>query len=178
LSHGTTTMVGIVDLSDRDAIETVATPRALPFNWCFVGDADTLGRLKPSEVVEHIAVAAASGIVGVVSKGTDETMWRSIHQFGLPLMKSSQLPEQRTGSYQDAVQQVWNTASALKQNLRRGRINREYCADLLFFDDVSNQNTSKPIDWKKLVRVMVAGETVWENGKRAGGTPGVFLRRG
>ena len=36
---------------------------------------------------------------------------------------------------------------------------------------------SEPIDWKKLVRVMVAGETVWENGKRTGGSPGIFLRR-
>ena len=31
---------------------------------------------------------------------------------------------------------------------------------------------AQPIDWKKLDRVMVAGETVWENGKRTGGIAG------
>ena len=88
LAHGTTTVLGVVDLGDRDAIEAIATPQTLPFNWAFVGNADTLGQLKRSEVVERIAIAAANGIVAVVSNGTDETLWKIIHQFGLPLIKA------------------------------------------------------------------------------------------
>jgi hypothetical protein len=34
------------------------------------------------------------------------------------------------------------------------------------------------VDWTKLERVMVAGETVWEHGKRSGCDCGVLLRRG
>ncbi len=167
LAHGTTTVLGIVDLGDRNAIEAIATPQTLPFNWAFVGNADTLGRLKPSEVVEHIAIAFANGVIAVVSTGTDETLWKHVNQFGLPLIKSDQLPEQRASSHQDAAKQAWSIANALKQQSRRGRINREYFADLLFFNEVSNQKAGESIDWKKLARVMVAGETVWENGTRS-----------
>jgi predicted amidohydrolase YtcJ len=143
----------------------------------FVGNADALERMKPSEAFERIAIASASGVIAVVSKGTDEELWKTIHQFGLPLLKSNQLPELPADSYQDAAKQTWNFANALKLQSRRGRINREYFADLLFFSEVPIGSASDSIDWKKLARVMVAGETVWENGKRTGGSPGIFLRR-
>lgn len=177
LSHGTTSVLGVVDLGNRHAIESIAMPQSLPFNWAFVGDADSLVRLKSGAVVEHMAIAAASGIVGVVSKGTNEELWNIIHQLGLPLIKTNQLPEQTAGSYQDATKQVWGVANAVQQQMRRGRINRDYFADLLLFSDDSHQKAGEAIDWKKLARVMVAGETVWENGTRVGSTPGVFLRR-
>jgi hypothetical protein len=178
LARGATTVLGVVDLADRAAIEAITSPQKLPFNWAFVGNADALERMKPGEAFERIAVASASGVLAVVSKGTDEELWTTIHQFGLPLVKSDLLPDQPGRSYQDAARLAWGVASVLKQQSRRGRINRDYFADLLFFDGVAQQDASKPIDWKKLARVMVAGETVWENGKRTGGSPGVFLRRG
>jgi hypothetical protein len=177
LVRGTTTVVGVVDLSDQDAIDSIAKPQLLPFNWAFVGSADGLSSLKGGEAVERIGIGAANGIVGVVSKGTDEELWKIVHQFGLALIKPGQLPEKAAGSYQDAAQQAWSVANSIKQQVRRGRINRDYFADLLFFDGDSKQKVGEAIDWKKLARVMVAGETVWENGKRTGGTPGIFLRR-
>ena len=177
LARGTTTVLGVVDLGDLDAIEAFAKPQSLPFNWAFVGNADALSSLKAGEAIERIGIAAANGIVGVVSKGTDEELWKIIHQFGLPLIKAGQLAEKAADSYQDAAKQVWSIATSLKQQSRRGRVNRDYFADLLFFNEVANQKAAEAIDWKKLSRVMVAGETVWENGNRVGGTPGVFLRR-
>jgi hypothetical protein len=177
LARGATTVLGVVDLGDQSAIELIAKPQSLPFNWAFVGNADSLDRLKPGEIVERVAVAAASGLIAVVSKGTDEELWKVIHQFGLPLIKPGQLPEKTAGSYQDAAKQAWSVANALKQQPRRGRVNRDYFADLLFFKDIPNQNANESVDWKKLARVMVAGETVWENGTRTGGAPGVALRR-
>ena len=152
-------------------------PQSLPFNWALVGNADGLSSLKGGEAIERIGIAAANGIVGVVSKGTDEELWKIVHQFGLPLIKAGQLPEKPAGSYQDAVKHAWSAATALKLQTRRGRVNRDYFADLLFFSDASHQKAGEAIDWKKLARVMVAGETVWENGSRVGGTPGIFLRR-
>jgi hypothetical protein len=177
LARGTTTVLGIVDIKNRSSLEAIAGPQKLPFNWAFVGSADSLERGEPSEVFESIATASASGVVAIVSSGTDEELWKVVHQFGLPLVKSSQLAERAADSYRAAATQSWSVATSLKQQSRRGRINRDYFADLLFFDDVPAQDSSKPIDWKKLARVMVAGETVWENGKRTGGSPGISLSR-
>jgi hypothetical protein len=177
LARGTTTVLGIVDLADLDAIEAISTPQKLPFNWALVGNADSLNRMKPSDAFERIAVAATTGVVALVSKGTDEELWKIIHQFDLPLVKTSQLPDQLAVSYAAAANQAWSVANALKLQSRRGRINRDYFADLLFFSDVPNDNVAKTIDWKKLARVMVSGETVWENGKLTGGSPGIFLHR-
>ncbi len=177
LAKGTTTAIGVVDLADREAIDALSAPQSLPFNWAFVGNADTLGRLKDSDLVERIAIAAANGLVAVVSAGTDETLWRNVSQFALPLIKPRQLPRHAAGSYREMAQQTWNTATALKQQSNRGRVNREYLADLLFFDGVPAGDSASPVAWQKLQRVMVAGETVWHNGKRAGGSPGVQLRR-
>jgi hypothetical protein len=177
LARGTTTVVGVVDLGNRDAIEAIAKPQSLPFNWAFVGNVDTLNRLRSGEAIEHLAIAAASGILGVVSQGTDEELWKVIHQFGLPLIKTNQLSEGAAASYQDAAKQAWSISNILKQQSRRGRVNRDHIAELLFFTDASNPKADDAIDWKKLARVMVAGETVWENGKRVGGSPGVSLRR-
>jgi hypothetical protein len=178
LAQGTTTLVAVVELSDREAVEAIGAPQNLPFNWAFVGSADALGGLKGSELVERIAIAAANGLVAVVSKGTDETLWRHVNQFGLRLIKPMQLPQQVAGSYQDAAKLAWDIAHALQQQSRRGRINREYVADLLFFDDVPTADTTQPIDWKKLKRVMVAGETVWNASRRTGPDCGIQLRRG
>jgi hypothetical protein len=177
LAHGTTSVLGTVDLADREAIESIAMPQKLPFNWTFVGNADSLNRMKPADAFERIAVAATTGVIALVSKGTDEELWKIVHQFDLPLMKMSQLPDQQATSFDAAAKQAWGVANALKLQSRRGRVNRDYFADLLFFSDVPNERAADAIDWKKLARVMVAGETVWENGKRTGGAPGIFLRR-
>ena len=177
LAHGTTTVLGVVDLGNRGDIEALTTPQTLPFNWGFIGDADTLGRVERGEIVERIAMASANGLVAVVSNGTDETLWKIVHQFGLPLIRTNQLPEQLVTSHQDAAKQAWNVASALDLHVRRGRISRDYFADFLFFDDAAQHIANKPIDWKKLARVMVAGVIVWENGRCLSGSPGVCLRR-
>jgi hypothetical protein len=177
LAEGTTTAVGIIDLADRQAVDALAAPQTLPFNWAFVGNADHLNGLKGSELVERIAIAAANGLAAVVSAGTDETLWRHVNQFGLPLIKPAQLPEHPADTYRHAAQQAWNAANAVKQQSRRGRISRDYFADLLLFDGVATASSTQPIDGTKLSRVLVAGETVWQNGKLTGTTPGMQLRR-
>ncbi len=68
-------------------------------------------------------------------------------------------------------------ANGLNLQSRLGRVNRGYFADLLFFADVPDHDGNQAVDWKKLSRVMVSGETVWENGKRTDGSPGIFLQR-
>jgi hypothetical protein len=177
LARGTTTAVGLVDLSAADAIDAIVAPRRLPFNWALVGDLNASSHLTGSELVERVAVAAANGMVAVIGHSMDEELLGRLAQFGLPLMMPNQFPEGSAASYQNAARQTWSVATALRQQSRRGRINREYFADVLFFDGVPAASSKQAIDWKKLSRVMVAGETVWENGKPTGALPGVFLRR-
>jgi hypothetical protein len=69
-------------------------------------------------------------------------------------------------------------ANALKLQPIRGQINRDCVADLLFFTAPQSLKPADVIPWKQLSRVMVAGETVWEHGKRVGCDCGVQLRRG
>jgi hypothetical protein len=176
LACGTTTVIGVVNLADRAAIEAVVEPLSLPFNWAFVGDADSMDRMKPLEIFENLAMAAAKGVVAVTSKGTNEELWRSIAHFGMPLVKVGQLTESPGGSYGSAANSAWNIANALKLQARRGRIIRDYAADLLFFEHDANRKAADAIDWKKLHRVMVAGDVVWEDGKRVGSSNGIFLR--
>jgi hypothetical protein len=177
LAQGTTTVLGVVDLGASDSVDALAAPRSLPFNWGFIGEAAALGRLRGSELAERVAIAAANGLLAVVTNGTDETLWRRANQFGLPLIKPSQLSRQAAGSYHDATREASSAASALNQQSRRGRAGREYFADLLIFDGAVVGDSTQPIDWKKLSRVMVSGEVVWENGKRSGRAPGTLLRR-
>jgi hypothetical protein len=177
LANGTTTAVCSFDLSDRDAIDAMTTPMTMPLNWAFVGNADSVTSLKGGELVERLAVAAANGMLGVIASGTDETLWRTVNQLGLPLLKSNQIPPSAPSNFRDAASQCWNAATALEQQSRRGRINREYFADLLFFVNPQPMGAADAIDWKNLNRVMIAGETVWENGKRTGQNCGIPLRR-
>jgi hypothetical protein len=112
-----------------------------------------------------------------MTSGTDETLWRYVNLLGLALLKPNQMPTRPPGTYSDAAKQAWNAATALKLQSRRGRVNRDYAADLLFFARPQPANTATAIDWASLERVMVAGETVWEHGQRTNQNCGVQLRR-
>jgi hypothetical protein len=177
LAHGTTTVIGIVDLADRDAIDAMTAPQSLPLNWAFVGSVNNVGSLNASDLVEHIAIAAANGLLAVMTSGTDETLWRYVNLLGLALLKPNQLATGPPGTYADAAKQAWKTATALKLQSHRGRINRDYAAELLFFAQPQPASSATAIDWTKLERVMVAGEIVWEHGKNTKQNCGVRLRR-
>jgi hypothetical protein len=177
LAKGTTTAIGVVDLADRRAIEAMAKPIASPINWAYVGNADTMDKLSGPELLEHFAIAANNGLLAVVSNGTDETLWRYVAEFGLTLLKPSQLGATPAGTLADAALQSWSAANSLKLQARRGHINRDCLADLLFVTTNESPKANTPLDWNGLSRVMVAGETVWENGKRTGCNCGIQLRR-
>jgi len=177
LKQGTTTILGLVNLADRTALEAMTKSVPLPFNWSFVGNADLADKLSGIELLEHIIVGAKNGMLALVSRGTDETLWRYASELGLALVKPEQLPSSPATTYGAAAKQTWNAASVLNLQARRSRIDREYFADLLFFDAPQPAAASGKIDWNALARVMVAGETVWENGKRTGPDCGAQLRR-
>jgi hypothetical protein len=177
LAHGTTTAICVVNLADRDALDAMEKPLSLPMNWAYVGNVDGTDELSGTELLEHLAIAARNGMLAVVSNGTDETLWRYVNEFGLTLLKPNPLAASPATNYQDATKQSWATANALKLQTRRGQINRDCVADLAFLTAQQPIRAAGAIDWKQLNRVMVAGETVWEHGKRTGCNCGVQLRR-
>jgi hypothetical protein len=174
LTHGTTTAICVVNLADREALDATAKPLSMPVNWVFVGNADELGKLKSDERLTCLALGAKNGVLAVISSGTDETLWRHVNEFGLTLLKRDLIEARLAASHHDAAKRSWTLANSL-QLPRRGLINRDYLADLVFLTAPQPATAGGAIDWKQLDRVMVAGETVWEHGKRKGCDCGVQL---
>jgi dihydroorotase-like cyclic amidohydrolase len=73
------------------------------------------------------------------------------------------------------MRQSRRTHELLGLNSRRGRIGRDYVADLQLVDENAKSDFPPSLQYR-VKRVLVAGDTVWENGKRTGNNPGVFLR--
>ncbi|MBW8885897.1 MAG: hypothetical protein JF612_14235, partial [Planctomycetia bacterium] len=80
-------------------------------------------------------------------------------------------------SYGELVASSAKVYKLLGLNNRRGHVRRDAFADLAVFSTGNKAEEKTAAEFKHLARVIVAGETVWENGKRTGGSPGVFLRR-
>jgi hypothetical protein len=177
LARGTTTAICIVDLADAGVVDAMTSAHAMPLNWVYVGNADGIDKLSEAERLERLATAVSNGLLAVVSAGTDETLWRYVNELGISLLKTGQLPSRPPRTFQDSAKQSWATANALQLHPRRGQINRDCLADLIFLTVPQPIDAAGEIDWKQLHRVMVAGETVWEHGKRMGCDCGVQLRR-
>jgi hypothetical protein len=96
----------------------------------------------------------------------------------VPLLEIDKLPKSwdSVGADREHAQQLWKAHQLLVLNSRRGRIGRDAVGDLQILDADPANDQSAPLKRDKLKRVLVAGETVWENGKRTGNNPGVFLR--
>ena len=180
LAKGVTTLIGCVDLAKADVIDSIAAARELPFNWGFVGRIDNAGSIERAELVERVAAAANQGVLAIASSRANEEVWQQLDRVGLPLLQLGQLAASNStsGSYQDQLQHSAKVFKLLNLQGKRGRVGRDAAADLAVFDLHGKADAKAAVDWNQLVRVVVAGETVWENGKSTRGTPGIFLRRG
>ncbi len=178
LAKGVTTIIGCVDLASREAIDAIATPAILPINWAFVGRIDKASSLPTAELVEHAAAAANRGLVAIVTDRADEKMWHQLDRIGLPLIQPSKLKDTLpNGSYCDISEQSAKRYSTLDLPGKRGKIGRGVSADLAIFKVGNKVDEKQAPDWKQLKRVVVAGETVWDDNQRGDSNPGVFLRR-
>ena len=178
LARGVTTVIGRVDLADKDAIEAITTRRKLPMNWGFVGLVDKALKLPPVALVEHVAAAVHRGILAVATDRANEELWQQFSNIGaqlLPLNKITGLPG--GGSYREQADQTAKLFQLVNLQEARGWVGRDAYADLAIFKLGGKFAQTAPIDWKRLDRVIVAGDAVWQNGQAIGATPGTFLRR-
>ncbi len=179
LAKGVTTLIGGVDLTNRDAIDSIGATRELPMNWGFVGRIDKAVSLPRADLVERVASAASRGLLAIVADRANEELWQQLDRIGLPLVQLSQFitGSSASGSYRNLSEHTARLYKFLNLPGARGRIGRDACADLAMFKLGGNVEETDTVDWKRLARTIVAGESVWENGQRAGGSPGIFLRR-
>jgi predicted deacylase len=179
LSHGVTSVIGALDLADGGAIKEMSTQRQLPINWGFVGRLESARSLARPQLAEHLAMAADRGLLNIVGNRADESLWQQLDHFGLPLLQANRLPpfDATAAGYRELVEQIDGVHKILGLGASRGRVARGCFADFQLFVLGAHQSPLPGPDWRQLKSVVVAGETVWENGKRVGGAPGVLLKR-
>jgi hypothetical protein len=180
LAGGVTTVIGFADLSNMGDIDSINAAREMPINWGFVGHIDKAFPLSTdAERLDRIAWAATLGLLAIANDRANEAFWHQLDHFGLSLLQLSQLRTESamSGKYRELSQQTAKSCKLLNMHGKRGRVVRDASADLVMFDVHGKVDAKAAVDWRRLARVMVAGEIVWENGKRSGGTPGIFLRR-
>lgn len=67
--------------------------------------------------------------------------------------------------------ECWREYKRLGLGTTRGKLRRDYCGDLAIYGAPAADGSTGPLQ-----RVVVAGETVWTDGKRTGASAGAFLR--
>jgi hypothetical protein len=177
LAAGVTTLIGSIDITDRAALDAIAKIEKTPINVGFVARLDDTRALSPSELIECVLAAVSRGVLGVVGDRVDASVRQYCDWFGVPVLRREQLsPPAKAASYAELSAEAWLLRERLGLPAVRGRVGRDCFADLQFFAVDTPADAAGPPDWKRLQRVMVSGETVWENGKRTGSNPGVLLR--
>jgi predicted deacylase len=179
LSRGVTSAIGAADLADSESLEAMSAPRELSINWGFVGRLDSARLFAQPKLFEHVALAADRGLLAVIGNHADEALWQQLDHFGLPLLQANQLPsiDVPAPSYRELALQIEGVHKILGIGANRGRVARGRYADLQIFELGQNLTSLPAPDWRRLKQLVVAGESVWENGKRVGGMSGVQLRR-
>jgi hypothetical protein len=178
-SRGITTMIGCVDLADGEALKAMSSDYNLPVNLGFVASLESARSLPTADRLELIARAAAGGVLGVIGDHADEATWEYLHHFRLPLLQPKQLQSLNgnVDTYQELAKQTSSACQLLGLDTHRGHVARGKIADLLVFQLGTGLYPMQPLDWHRLTRVVVAGETVWDSHRLTGATPGVLLTR-
>lgn len=178
LAKGVTTVIGCIDLANRAAIEAISISRELPVNWGFVGRVDRAANRPPAQLIENVAAAVNRGLLAVVTDRANEEVWQQFTNVGASLVQLTKLNDLASNA---SYRELSSNTAKLCQILglaSRGTVGRESRADLAVFNQGGSAIAESPVTWNQLERVLVAGETVWQNGKCVGGSPGTFLRRG
>jgi hypothetical protein len=143
-----------------------------------VASVDDARSFSPAELVERVLAAVSRGVLAVVGDRIDASVRQYCDCFGVPVVRPEQLAvPAKLASLTELVADTWKLSELLGLSKDRGLVNRDACADFAFFGVKGTVDPSALPNWTKLERVMVAGDTVWENGHRTGKRPSRLLRR-
>lgn len=177
LAAGVTTVVGVIQPTNAELIRCAAAVTDMPVNWAFVARLDSSLPLH-SEVVGRLASAVLCGALAIVCDRIMPQTRQALETLQVPLVEIDAFrsrPEE-VDSYQEHTRQIGQTHAALGLNTHRGKIGRGFFADIQLVETDVATNALPGNVPPRLKRLLVAGETVWENGIRTGKNPGVFLR--
>jgi hypothetical protein len=173
LSSGVTTVVCAVPAANRVAIERISSIAELPMNWGFLVKLDSDQDLSP-ELFEQLAFAVYSGALAIATDEFDSSTREAFAVLSIPLLELNKLPSARN-NLSDIAQQSRRKYELFGLDSRRGRCGRDYVADLQLVDENAKSDLLPSLQYR-VKRVLVAGETVWDNARWTGRNPGVFLR--
>jgi hypothetical protein len=178
LSAGTTTVLGAVDIRDRNALDALTTTPELPINVGYVAMLNGAAMLPMAELVDRILFAVTQGVLAVVGDPPDVAIRRYLEWFGIPVLKANNLPPKKSSAptYAGLAKECRKSHELLGLGSSRGRIRRDAFSDFQFFALDEPPRGGEQVNWQKLRRIMVAGEIVWENGKMTWKKPGTLLR--
>jgi len=179
LAAGITTAIGVVNIADRAALEALAKPRAQAINLGYIVRLDGLASLTANERLERLLMATSHGALAVIGDGLNDTERRYLDWFDMPVLQPNQLQSSSKSpqSYAQLAAETLKRYKLLGLDRSRGAIRRDKFADLLFFDLKDAIDAAATVDWRRLKRVVVAGESVWLDGQCAGGKPGTLVKR-
>jgi hypothetical protein len=179
LSSGTTTLVACVDLVDCPTLDAIGSVNGLPVNIGYVAALEKANQLPTADLIDLLLFAVSQGILAVIGDAREEAVRRYLDWFGVPTISTDRVPAPQSSahSFLELAREIEHTHKMLSLQSDRSRIQRNAFADFQFFNLGDPVRIDDPIDGGRLTRVMVAGETVWENGRRTGQTPGMLLRR-
>ena len=175
LAQGVTTVLGMIDLKNTDAnsLETVHDSYCSPINLGF------LARVADSspEVLERLVHGISHGILGVLADDLPPEVKLYLSLFNFPTVAQSDLPafSEEPNSAADCALKTQQCAKLLGRE-DRGTIRLGAIADLLLYHNDSDSHDQSPLSNSDLHRVIVAGNVVFEEGKRTDIASGVLLR--
>jgi hypothetical protein len=126
------------------------------------------------ELFEQLAFAVLQGALAIMSERFEPSTREALTRLKTPLVETNELPLSGK-NFVDLARQNHATYEAFRLSGKRGRIGRDCVADLQLIRENATNNYPPHLPYK-VARLLVAGETVWENGKRTGSNPGVLLR--
>lgn len=134
------------------------------------------GRPLEPQRLDALLAAGVTTVIGRVDPAHGDPLEVLVTSVELPVnwsfVAAVELGDTRlaSGTFSELARDAWQQYRRLGLGANRGKVRRDYYADLAVWD-AAGEPSSGPAR-----RVVVAGETVWADGKRTGKNAGTFLR--
>lgn len=186
-SHGHRLALGkrpdakIIDLGDLGTatgkvVVDVAGATILPGRIAYLHDW-TPGKPLDGKRLDALLAAGVTTVIGRVDPSRREMLEVLSSPMELPVNwgfvpATEQGPTTSTAHTPvEIAAETWRECKRLGLGQARGKVRRDYCCDLAIYGVSAANDAPGPLQ-----RVVVAGETVWADGKRTGTNAGAFLR--
>jgi cytosine/adenosine deaminase-related metal-dependent hydrolase len=147
----------------------------LPGGLGWIEDWTPGASLEPSRIDGLLAHGVTTAAIAV-NPAEQNVFEAALSQLELPLNwilvhRNDREPSAAATTHLESAREIFDSYCRLGLGANRGKIRRKYYADLAMFDADTGFDAEQPAK-----RVVVAGETVWADGRRTGKNVGAFLK--